>query len=103
MADIKIDEIRRQLADISLRNNLGTPQTTPEGFNFSDMLQNAIQTGNQEQKSAEQSVNNYLSGQEPNLHTTLIALEKADMSFKLMMGVRNKLVDAYHEIMRTGV
>ena len=103
MADIKIDEIRRQLADISLKSTIANPTTTPEGFNFSDMLKNAIQTGNQDQKVAEQSISNYISGQEPNLHTTLIALEKADMSFKLMMGVRNKLVDAYHEIMRTGV
>jgi flagellar hook-basal body complex protein FliE len=37
------------------------------------------------------------------LHDTMIAMEQADVSFRLMMQVRNKIVDAYQEIMRIQV
>ena len=37
-----------------------------------------------------------------NIHETLIAVEKADISLKYMMNVRNKLLDAYREVMQMG-
>ncbi|MCP5106252.1 MAG: flagellar hook-basal body complex protein FliE, partial [bacterium] len=49
------------------------------------------------------SIQNYVSGKETSLHNTLISLEKAEVSFKLMMQVRSKLMDAYQQIMRTSV
>lgn len=107
MGDIKIDDIRRQLADIAVRNRLTNPESQPasgsQGPDFAQMLENAITQVNGEQKQAEQSMQDYISGKDPNLHNTLIALEKADVSFKLMMQVRGKLLEAYQEIMRTNV
>ena len=44
-----------------------------------------------------------LGGGEGNLHETMLALEKADIAMKLAMKVRNKLVDAYNEVMRMSV
>jgi flagellar hook-basal body complex protein FliE len=41
-----------------------------------------------------------LTGQSTNLHETMIALQKADVSFQLMLQVRNKIVGAYEEIRR---
>ena len=38
-----------------------------------------------------------------NLHETALALEKADVAMRVAMKVRNKLVDAYHEVMRMSV
>jgi len=102
MSGIKIDDIRRQLEDISVKSNLN-PKTDKTGESFSSMLKNALNTVNQEQLSSEQSVQDYMSGKETNLHTTLISLEKADISFKMMMQVRGKLLDAYQQIMRTSV
>jgi flagellar hook-basal body complex protein FliE len=105
MAEIKIDDIRRQLADISVKSklNLGTEAPQGPGESFSKMLETAMGDVNQQQVTSEQTVNDYITGKEPSLHHTLIALEKADVSFKLMMQVRGKLLDAYQEIMRTGV
>jgi flagellar hook-basal body complex protein FliE len=40
------------------------------------------------------------SGQNVSLHQTMIAMEEANVSFQLMVEVRNKLVDSYQEIMR---
>ena len=101
MGDIKIDDIRRQLEDISLKSKLNEPQSN--GVDFSKVLENAISNVNVTEKNAEQAINNFVSGKETSLHNTLIALEKADVSFKLMMQVRNKLMEAYQEIMRTSV
>ncbi len=105
MADIKIDDIRRQLADISVKSRIQAGPESPQspGQGFSQMLETAMGDINQEQVAAEQKVTDFISGKEPSLHNTLIALEKADVSFKLMMQVRGKLLEAYQEIMRTGV
>ncbi|MGE5343621.1 MAG: flagellar hook-basal body complex protein FliE [Candidatus Omnitrophota bacterium] len=102
MSSIKIDDIRRQLEDISVKSPL-TAKTEKPGQSFSSMLNNAISQVNQEQVQSDQAIQDYVSGKETNLHTTLISLEKADISFKLMMQVRGKLLDAYQQIMRTSV
>jgi flagellar hook-basal body complex protein FliE len=44
-----------------------------------------------------------MTGETQDLHTTLIAMQKADMSFQTMMQVRNKIIQAYTEIMRMPV
>jgi flagellar hook-basal body complex protein FliE len=102
MSDLKIDDIRRQLEDISLKSPLQTP-AEKTGENFSAFLKNAINEVNQDQIKAETTIQNYVSGKETNLHNTLISLEKADLSFKMMMQVRQKLMEAYQQIMRTTV
>jgi flagellar hook-basal body complex protein FliE len=102
MSDIKIDDIRRQLEDISIKSKL-QPKTEKPGESFSAMLNNALTKVNQDQLDADQSVKDYMSGRETNLHNTLISLENADISFKMMMQVRGKLLDAYQQIMRTSV
>jgi flagellar hook-basal body complex protein FliE len=47
-------------------------------------------------------MNKFLS-EETDIHTVMMALEKADISFQVMMQVRNKIVSAYQEIMKTQV
>ena len=102
MSDIKIDDIRRQLEDISVKSQLTPPSEKPTE-NFSSFLKDAINDVNQDQLKAEQSIQNYMSGKETNLHDTLLSLEKADLSFRMMMQVRQKLMEAYTQIMRTNV
>jgi len=103
MGDIKIDEIQRQLADLSMRSRLSAQPQSSNGPDFSQMLEQAVDKVNQELVAADQSMQNYVSGKETSLHGTLIAIEKADVSFKLMMQVRGKLIEAYQEVMRTTV
>lgn len=100
MADIRIDDIRRQLTEINLKAKLNM-ESGAAGPDFSNVLQDAIQSVNADQMQAEQSMQNYVTGKETSLHGTLLALEKADISFRMMMQVRNKLLDAYNEIMRS--
>lgn len=102
MTAIRIDDIRRQLEDISLKNKVNTNDEN-NGQTFSSVLQSAINGVNNDQLKAEESISNMVSGKETSLHNTLISLEKADVSFKMMMQVRSKLMQAYQEIMRTSV
>ncbi len=71
--------------------------------NFSEILKSALDDVSSVEKTAEEQINKAITGDETNVHKTLIAVEKADLSFKLMMEIRNKLMNAYNEIMRIRV
>jgi flagellar hook-basal body complex protein FliE len=70
------------------------------GGAFRDMLSSAIQTVEGAGSNASASVERFLSGEGEELHTTVIATQKAELSFELFMQARNKVVSAYQEIMR---
>ena len=70
------------------------------GESFLTSLQDAVGRLNETQAQADTSVQNLLTGRTNNIHETMIALQKADVSFQVMLQVRNKVVSAYEEIMR---
>jgi flagellar hook-basal body complex protein FliE len=70
------------------------------GGTFRDVLSSAIQTVEGAGNNASASVERFLSGEGEELHTTVIATQKAELSFELFMQARNKVVSAYQEIMR---
>lgn len=65
---------------------------------FAETLRNVIAQVNQLQEQANQKIADLLTGSGEDLHTTLIAVEKASLAFQMMVEVRNKIVQAYHEI-----
>jgi flagellar hook-basal body complex protein FliE len=65
---------------------------------FSSVLQNAIGGVEQLHTSAQQQVTQLASGDRQDIHNVMIAVEKADVAFQLMMQVRNKIVSAYQEV-----
>lgn len=82
---------------------IGAPKQGNIGDTFSQMLKDSVKKVNEDQIVADSMSENLVSGKSQNIHETMIALEKADVSFKLMMQVRNKLVEGLQEIMRTPV
>jgi flagellar hook-basal body complex protein FliE len=72
------------------------------GNTFGKLLNEAIQQVNDVEKTSQGELQQFL-GNESDLHSVMIALEKADLSFQLMMQVRNKIVQAYQEIMKSQV
>ena len=70
---------------------------------FGEILKDAISTVNELQKQSDKEIQKLMAGESQDLHTTLIAVQKADLSFQMMMQVRNKIVQAYQEIMRTQI
>jgi flagellar hook-basal body complex protein FliE len=79
---------------------LRAPGKTEEGASFGDVLKSAISTVNELQKQSDVEIQKLMTGETQDLHTTMIAVQKADISFQMMMQVRNKIVAAYQEIMR---
>ena len=70
------------------------------GAGFEGLHKDAISSINEIQQGASQAVDALATGQSQNIHQAMIALQQADMSFQLMMAIRNKLVSAYEEIQR---
>ena len=70
---------------------------------FAGIIKQAMNDVNQAQIEADQAIQELATGNEKDIHQTMIALEKAEVSFQLMMQVRNKIVSAYEEIMRMQV
>lgn len=70
---------------------------------FGDFLKNCLNEVNKLQVEADQSIEDLATGKTSNVHETMIALEKADVSFHLMMQVRGKILDAYKEVIKIPV
>jgi flagellar hook-basal body complex protein FliE len=70
---------------------------------FQDVLSGAIRQVEAVQQNAAQSVERFLSEEGEELHTTILATQQADLSMDLFLQVRNKVVNAYQEIMRMQV
>ena len=69
-------------------------------WGFVETLRGAMDQVNQLQQTADAKVTGLLEGNGMDVHSAMIAVEKADLSFQLMMLVRNKIVQAYQEVSR---
>jgi flagellar hook-basal body complex protein FliE len=67
---------------------------------FGDLIKQAVSDVNHAQKEADSAIQKLATGNSQDIHQTMIAMEKADVSFKMLMQVRDKVVAAYQEIMR---
>lgn len=70
------------------------------GADFGQFLNDALQKVDNLQKEADVASVGLATGQIQDLHTAVIAMEKASLSLSLTVEVRNKVLDAYHEVMR---
>jgi len=88
-----------------LQNDTKLSQTgTGRGeLSFSDLVGNAIDQLNEVQQRADLAAFQVASGQSSDLHTALVTMEEASLSLQLGLQVRNKVVEAYQEIMRMQV
>lgn len=69
-----------------------------DGSSFKNMLVDSLKQVNSMQQEANQAVENLMTGGNANPAEVLTAVQKADLAFRMMMQVRNKLVAAYQEI-----
>lgn len=82
---------------------LHTSTNVQSGKSFSEVLQNSIEQVNEYQVQADTAIKELVAGRTKNIHETMLTIERADTSLKLMMQVRNKILDAYKEIMKMPV
>ena len=103
------------MSDFTVYNNLPRIMPAPAGVqsaipgsdntktgSFGGVLNNALNEVNDLQNGSQNEMQKFMNN-DSDLHSVMIALEKADISFQMMMQVRNKIVSAYQEIMKTQV
>ncbi len=77
----------------------GTSRTAaPQGPAFKDVLMQQIDEVNKMQAEAEQAVEDLQTGRRDDMAQVLMAQQKADLAFQMLLQVRNKLMDAYQEV-----
>jgi flagellar hook-basal body complex protein FliE len=74
-----------------------------ETSSFKDLLVNSISEVQRLQTQADQSIRELVSGEIADVSQVLVAIEKADIAFNTMMQIRNKIVEAYQEVIRMSV
>lgn len=79
---------------------LALSTSAPTGAGFESMLGNFVGEVTQKQAAATDAVTGLLSGKNVSLHQAMISMEEANISFQMMVEVRNKLLDSYQELMR---
>jgi flagellar hook-basal body complex protein FliE len=73
---------------------------TSSGGAFQDVFTHAIERVESMGNAADASVENFLSGEGGDLHTAILASQRAELGFDMFLQVRNKVVGAYQEIMK---
>lgn len=99
------------MADIQKLSGLSTadllknknPSATPlsGGKDFGQVLKDSLGEVNTLQETSEKAMADIATGQVKDLHQASIAIDKAEISMKLMLEVRNKAISAYKEVLRT--
>ncbi len=91
-------------------NNLPLPPLTQPAKlggssteSFQKMLSDAVGSLNKMEAEADSSTAKLAAGEPVELHEVLLATERASLAFQLAMQVRNKIIDAYQEVMRMQV
>ena len=96
MGDLKITTVQPLFLP---QGEKGQSSHDAPGSDFKKILSNSIQEVNKLQFQANESVQGMILGK-TDIHTAMVDMEKAGISFRFMMAVRNKMVSAYEEVMR---
>lgn len=81
----------------------GTKSDSTQGASFSETISKFIKDVDELQRDAGEAIEKLVSGENVDLHEVMIAVEKAGVSFDLLMEIRKKILEAYHEVMRMQV
>ncbi len=77
---------------------LGGGRSADQGPGFRQLLTDQIEKINQLQRDATEAIQDLSVGKRDDIESVLIATQKADMAFRLLLQVRNKVIDAYDEV-----
>jgi len=87
-----------QLQPLAPTSGAGAATETSGAPSFKDFLMDSLKEVNQMQTQADKAVESLAAGEDVNPTEVLTAVQKADLAFRMMMQIRNKLVQAYDEI-----
>jgi len=92
MGDLRIEELQQA----PIRDSEKVEQKGPA--EFGKLIKGAINKVNGLEREADRSIVDLLQGK-ADIHETMIALQKADMSMQLLLNIRNKVIESYQNIM----
>ena len=102
--EIKITGIRPQSVHVNPEElRTAKPSSLSGGQSFKDVLTESIGEVQRLQDEADNTIKKLVAGEIKDVTDAMVAVEKADLSFRTMMAVRNKMVAAYEEVMRMQV
>ena len=101
MDEMQIREIDPAMASLAKDALRGVSPSTGPGFG--ELLKHAVEAVNHMQHESGRLEDAVARGEDVNIHQAIIAGEKAGLSFRLMMQVRNKVLEAYQEVLRMQV
>lgn len=81
-------------------NQLPEVRRPVSGDSFANLLNRAVNSVDQNIRASEQSVQDFAAGKTENVHDIMISMQRAQLSFQLMVEIRNKAIEAYQEISR---
>lgn len=109
MANLSIEGLS-PVVQPAIRESIGIESQTSNGAGpgagtttFSDILRDSVSKVNEYQTQADTAIKELIAGRSKNIHETMLTIERADSALKLAMSVRNKILDAYKEVMRMQV
>ena len=98
---MKMDELQRIRAILQMPEQPRSDQTpAPDQVSFQETLKTFIQDVDHLQKNSDELTQRLVAGDAESIHQVMLAMEEANTSFRLMMEMRNKILDAYREVMR---
>ncbi len=100
MNDLTIPKLQTLLPEVGSAQKTSTDATPAP---FSDFVKRSLNDVNRQLRDADQSVNDLATGKNQDIHNTMIAMQKAEVAFELVLQIRNKLISAYDEIRRMSI
>ena len=100
MAISSISTSLPSIQGIPRREPLSGTDNTASPDTFRTLLEQSVRTVSQNENAASTAVDQFLSGEQEDTHKMMLEVQRADLSFELFMQVRNKVVQAYQEVMR---
>ncbi|MBN2144524.1 MAG: flagellar hook-basal body complex protein FliE [Candidatus Aureabacteria bacterium] len=90
------------LDKISEKLKTGVKKNETDGPGFNEILKGFMTEVNDLQLKAEDKIEKLATGEVKDIHEVMTAVTEADTSFRIMMDIRNKLMNAYKEVMKLG-
>jgi len=97
-----IEQILGSIRTVPIGPPEGAGQTSPAAPGFGESLARLVDSANASNATANEAVSSMLAGT-GDVHDAMIALQRADLTLQLTVQIRNKLVQAYQDIMRMPV
>jgi flagellar hook-basal body complex protein FliE len=97
---IQAGGVVQQANDVELSPDRREIQTEGGDQSFADVLSNAINGVDETMKASNEKVQQFIAGETDNVHDVMISMQRAQLSFEMMVEVRNKAIEAYQEVSR---